>query len=1222
MVRITDKSWLNPKEDEIGKRWNTFLTNKSAASQQPEPEVSETRIQISEGREDPGETREVFDQRMAEESRKEEPEERRKEMREVEELLMEAEGSKVKELLTEAEIREEEPEFTRDLLKQIMAMASSSSDVDVPVDAPPDDKEEYKESMEERGGIDQDKTSSVVNMFSLFEQRNWAALIQHLKLNPSCALTPLRCGAKGLSTATKGNLLLHEACRIDPPLEFIEALLKANKDALSSKGEKGYLPLHYACACSSAEVVARLLEENPDASKIRNESDLMLPLHIACKWGFSTGVIDVLLKSYPEGSRVRDIYAMVPKDYASKLSSDSMRQEAVARLTSIVKSKQLAGRITLIEQSGKTFSEVREDLNSANVKLERMTAEFDHRERSFALMFGREQDKVLTLEEEKNRLQKVSTGVKSMAEQQAKKLDLLEREHKMMTALQRTNTEKRALLQKKVSVLENAHGVKKDIIGRLEREINVKCKQELEFALQFKEEEFQSALSEEKRINKKLQKEIGDAKLNHELYTKALLQEHDNEIAIFEEVTRKFEVLERELREQIEYEGVMRNSVEMDLCDKEATFKAELKAEQERVIYLEGHVERMNELLESEQERFNELEELLKVAIQTEDEEQAEVSAAIDRKRMKYEKVLKEELTKVKGLEIAYTDVQTQLKKELEKIEEFEKRESALLRTFETEQKKLEALEVAKNEIQEQLDAERGRVAVLKTENKHTAYETEKQKLQEAQASQNEMQQLIDALYSKLSKMEDAPQIADGKMEAMQVECDELKHLLEKEKTKGEGLGLAEKKLSNLLEAEVEKVKNLEEAARTMITTGVITTPEDRDFNISLSPCPSEEKTERHVVDLEKKIAFERSRIWNLHTEQAAMKAQRDALEKKVKTLEENLGQKENALNDEKEKFDTMEQLHSNTLELLAAEREVVMTLREEQESKETILEKGNLEKTADDLQFANNKIQELISSVNEKTLLLYAEQDKVFESHRLVQEQKKVSELEQKRIEGLQKDVKSKVILLDFEKDRVRDLEKEISRLTSDLMYEKRQVTNLNDNNNRMEGELSNTQKRANSLEQENTEKQELLENEKRKIMSLESARDQLQELLQLERSKGADASEVCNLMEKLTKLGTDLSKTSTDLEEKEIKVHGLSEQLQHFEMMKSEIVRLSAESRRRDMMLGAVLQAISGDSSTLTKVNMKDMKQFVGLGAEFDGDSMPPSNPMREASATEESV
>ena len=55
----------------------------------------------------------------------------------------------------------------------------------------------------------------------------------------------------------------------------------------------------------------------------------------------------------------------------------------------------------------------------------------------------------------------------------------------------------------------------------------------------------------------------------------------------------------------------------------------------------------------------------------------------------------------------------------------------------------------------------------------------------------------------------------------------------------------------------------------------------------------------------------------------------------------------------------------------------------------------------------------------------------------------------------------------------------------------------------------------------------------------------------------------------------------------------------------MKTEVVRLSAESRKRDLMLGSLLQAVDGDATSSNdpsvqnaKMYMKDMKRIIGPG------------------------
>lgn len=1213
MVKAVDKSWLNPREDEIERRWNTFLSNKKASSSGQDDGGVFAPATQDETREEPEDTRELAQQIM---------------------MIRSEDGIDPEESIITNERTGMEPEERNVETEEIRV-------------EPDEDDEEVEYSSHDRDYLepDEDDASEATTMFPLFESRNWTALTVYIKAHPRCAVTPLACGANGLSIASKGNLLLHETCRIDPPVSVVEALLKANKHAVSAKGEKGYLPLHYACACASAKVAEKLLEAYPEAAKIRNESDLMLPLHIACKWGFSKGVMNVLLASYPEGSKVRDIYAMVPLDYAVKLPPDDRRKEAVSALQRTVKTRNIKERSGLIEQSGKTFSEVREDLNTAQVKLERLTAEFDHRERSFALMFGREQEKVRTLEQEREKLSGESTEAVEMHKLQTQKLQLLQKEHEMFKAIQKSNAEKRALLQKKVSVLENAHGVKKDIIGRLEQEINVKSKQELERALGFQKQEFKIALEQERSKTTKLQHEMDEATKNHHLYTKALLQEHDHEIMKFEEITRKFELLERELREQIEYENVMRESVEMELCDKEAKFQQELQVEQERVAYLEQHVERVNELLESEQQRFNELEELLKEAIQGEDQEHERLRESMELKRLQYAQLLKSEQQKVAGLENVFEEAQVQLNTELQKVQEFERRESALLRTFDIEQQKLKEIEHTKDKIQEELDAERRKISDLenaeqelhaemrssmKTNQKD--FETEQSKIKAVQQTQTNMHQVIKTLNEKISQLE-----ADKKLSpahSMEQERDQLKQYLDEEKNKVDELGKAQKALEKKLETESERVKNLEEAANMMIEGR---NDEEANYDLGENPCPSEEEQDRAVADIEKQLTQERTRVWNLHTEIAAMKTKRDTLAEKVAKLERVVAEKEEALQSEQSKFDSLEQEHSKTLELLQSEREVVMAMREEYESNKALLARGkrnlesiktlgddaddealkvieaeieasekafHLKEIADELNAANARIKMLEANYAEKTQLLEEGQQKISEVERSVEEQKSVSASEATKVQELQKGIKSQEILLDFERERCHDLEHEVSRITSLLMSEKRKVADLRDENKQINGELYDTKKKADILQEHHFKNKDLLEKESTKVESLTRARDQLSELLAWERNNGHSGERLNDLLSKLSALEKDLSSAMKDLEEKEVTVQGLSEQLAYFEMMKCEVVRLSAESRRRDMMLGAVLQAIGGDVATSSKpsvqqakTHMEGMKRIIGL-------------------------
>jgi len=942
MVKAVDKSWLKPRQGDVERRWNKFLNKKSAASATADTSVAPVQY---ETREDPEDARELANQIAA---------------------MRNSDNGHDPEEVRQPDERNLEPE------EHVMANEEGAEYPDENVD----EVEEVRPLQDEPKAYlepDEDDASEATAMFPLFQNRSWQALISYIELHPRCASIPLSCGVKGLSIATKGNLLLHETCRIDPPACVVVALLMANPKASTMKGEQGYLPLHYACACASATVVEMILQAYPEAAKIRNESDLMLPLHIACKWGFSKGVLNVLLGSYPEGSKVRDIYAMVPLDYATKLQQEESRREAVSGIQRTLKSRNISARSGLIEQSGKTFSEVREDLNTAQLKLERMTTEFDHRERSFALMFGREQEKVRLLEEGKERLTSESKEAMMMRETQARKLELLKREHNMIKAVQKSNLEKKHLLEKKVTILESAHGVKKDIIGRLEHEIKVTSKQQLGLALNQQKTEYEHSVEEERIKNARLEMEMQDAGRNHEAYTRALLQEHDQEILKFEEITRKFEMLERELRDQIEYETVLRESIESELYEKEATFQEELKKEQDRVVYLEHHVENMNELLESEQQRFNELEGLLKETIQGEDAAHIKLHTVLEGKKIQYELLLQNEREKVMNLQEELDDTQGELETELQRLQDYEARETAMLRTFETEQQKIKDLQAEKGTIKIWLVSEQKKVSVLENAKselhaemrfseirKQKAFETEQSKIKNVEEKQETMREIIDSLNQKIAQLQEEanPQEAQEKVKALAVERDLLKQQLSQEINQVTELKKEQLELETKLEEKSKGMSALEKTVKSMIDGS-------RDRGLE-SPCPSEEEPAREKLEIEKQLAYERARVWDLHSEIAKVKEQRDALEKKVTPIQTLLEGKEEALQNEKSQFEALEQEHSKTLELLQAEREIVMAMREEYESNKAILAQGkaNMDGIKEDTRAIEMPLKEIEASV------------------------------------------------------------------------------------------------------------------------------------------------------------------------------------------------------------------------------------------------------------------
>jgi hypothetical protein len=167
------------------------------------------------------------------------------------------------------------------------------------------------------------------------------------------------------------------------------------------------------------------------------------------------------------------------------------------------------------------------------------------------------------------------------------------------------------------------------------------------------------------------------------------------------------------------------------------------------------------------------------------------------------------------------------------------------------------------------------------------------------------------------------------------------------------------------------------------------------------------------------------------------------------------------------------------------------------------------------------------------------------------------------------------------------------------------------------MSADLKAERVRSTTLEQTTARKQVLLESEQNKVKSLEHAHDQLQALLDWEKKNVQKYMDSQLKMErKLEDADTEISDSKKALDEKKDTVESLSEKLSSFEEMKKEVVRLSAEARRRDLMLGSMLAAIGkGKDKDLTgkapvqkaRIHVSDLHRIIGLDlAGLEDDSL----------------
>ena len=127
-----------------------------------------------------------------------------------------------------------------------------------------------------------------------------------------------------------GNLNLtplHLIMFIKPPLDIIQTIIKYAPEVLKMKDITGRLPIHRACLHgASLEVIQAPLMASPDTIKV-TDTDGWLPLHSAC-WNndVSLDVLNLMIISYPEGVDHKDKDGRTPLDIL-KLKKDAEKED-------------------------------------------------------------------------------------------------------------------------------------------------------------------------------------------------------------------------------------------------------------------------------------------------------------------------------------------------------------------------------------------------------------------------------------------------------------------------------------------------------------------------------------------------------------------------------------------------------------------------------------------------------------------------------------------------------------------------------------------------------------------------------------------------------------------------------------------------------------------------------------------------------------------------------
>jgi len=142
-------------------------------------------------------------------------------------------------------------------------------------------------------------------------------------------------------------LPIHVACVFGASFEIVQALVNSYPKSIKVTDEHGWLPLFFACAFeASLDVLNFLIESYPEAIDQKNrpsrfspmeisplyhlkrhkyaeksDDNGMLPLHQACKNGYSLYLIHLLIQACPESSTVPDNDGKTPFQYFNETAS-------------------------------------------------------------------------------------------------------------------------------------------------------------------------------------------------------------------------------------------------------------------------------------------------------------------------------------------------------------------------------------------------------------------------------------------------------------------------------------------------------------------------------------------------------------------------------------------------------------------------------------------------------------------------------------------------------------------------------------------------------------------------------------------------------------------------------------------------------------------------------------------------------------------------------------
>ena len=141
--------------------------------------------------------------------------------------------------------------------------------------------------------------------------RDWDAARSRVLSHPwdACFRAKKQQGGNKKNNATP----LHLACLYRAPYDLVEWILNANPQALFCQDSEGWTPLHVIVLYGNNDKTALLLIRRGGAAAAAIQSKVVgAPLHLACRHGCSTTVIQELLRANPDMATTANEYSTKP----------------------------------------------------------------------------------------------------------------------------------------------------------------------------------------------------------------------------------------------------------------------------------------------------------------------------------------------------------------------------------------------------------------------------------------------------------------------------------------------------------------------------------------------------------------------------------------------------------------------------------------------------------------------------------------------------------------------------------------------------------------------------------------------------------------------------------------------------------------------------------------------------------------------------------------------